>query len=80
MARGWESKAVESQIESAETKPRAERRAMSPEEAARHRERESLRLACARVKQQLESATEPRYIKLLNDTLQDLQARLEKLK
>ncbi len=80
MARGWESKSVEAQIESAETKPGAERRTMTPEEAARHRERESLRLACARVKQQLESATEPRYVKLLTDTLQDLEARLAKLK
>ena len=53
---------------------------MTPEEAAKYRQRESLRLARARVRQQLESATEPRYVKLLTDTLQDLEARLAQLK
>lgn len=80
MARGWESKSVESQMESAEEKASVPRGAMTLEEAARHRQRESLRLARARVKQQLESATEPRYVKLLNDTLQDLEARLAQFK
>jgi len=80
MARGWESKSVESQMESAEDKPGAPRGVMTPEEAARYRQRETLRLARARVRQQLESATEPRYVKLLTDTLQDLEARLAQLK
>ncbi len=53
---------------------------LSPEEAARRRERESLRLARARVLQQLEVAREPRYVKLLNDTLEDLNTRLSNLK
>lgn len=52
---------------------------MSAEEAARQRQRESLRLARSRVVQQLEVAQEPRYIKLLNDTLADLDSRLTKL-
>ncbi len=53
---------------------------MTPEEAARQRERESLRLARARVLQQLEIAREPRYVKLLNDALEDLNTRLSNLK
>ena len=78
MARGWESKSVESQMESAEDKPTGTR-LMSSEEAARQREREALRLARSRVMQQLEVAREPRYVKLLNDTLDDLNGRLAKL-
>jgi hypothetical protein len=65
-------------MESAEEKPTGTR-PTSPEEAARQRERESLRLARSRVMQQLEVAHEPRYIKLLNDALEDLNSRLAKL-
>ncbi len=79
MARGWESKSVESQMESSEDKPAAHV-AMTPEQVALHRQRESLRLARARVIQQLEVAREPRYIKLLNDALEDLNTRLSQLK
>ena len=79
MARGWESKSVEAQMESAEEKPNAGR-PLTPEETARQRERESLRLARARVLQQLEAASEPRYVKLLNDALEDLNKRLSDLK
>ena len=79
MARGWESKSVEAQMESAEQRPTGAS-PLSPEEAARERDRESLRLARARVVQQLEVAHEPRYVKLLQDALADLDARLSKLK
>lgn len=79
MARGWESKSVEAQMESAEEKPSGNR-PLSAEEAARQRERESLRLARARVLQQLETAREPRYVKILNDALEDLNTRLTNLK
>ncbi len=78
MARGWESKSVEAQMESAEEKPTG--RPMTLEEAARQRDRESLRLARARVLQQLQVAREPRYVKLLQDALGDLDTRLAKLK
>ncbi|MBZ5647572.1 MAG: hypothetical protein LAN37_10150 [Acidobacteriia bacterium] len=80
MARGWESKSVEAQMESAEDKPAAAHGAMTPEQIVRHRQRESLQLARARVVQQLEIAREPRYIKLLNDALEDLNARLSRMK
>ena len=52
---------------------------MSPEQAARRREQEALRLARSRVLQQLEVAREPRYIQQLNDALEDLNTRLSKL-
>ncbi len=79
MARGWESKSVEAQVESAEEKPATPQRVMTPEEIARHRQKESLLLARARVIQQLEAARDPRYVKLLNDALEDLNQRLTKL-
>lgn len=78
MARGWESKSVESQMESAEEKPTGSG-PVSGEEAQRRRERDALRLARSRVLQQLEVAREPRYIQQLNDALQDLDTRLSKL-
>lgn len=78
MARGWESKAVESQMEAAAEQP-AGSRLLSPEEAARQRERESIRLARCRVVQQLAVAREPRYVKILNEALADLDSRLAKL-
>ena len=80
MARGWESKSVESQMESAEEKSTTPHGAMTAEQAAKHRQRETLRLARARVVQQIQTATEPRYVKLLNDTLQDLDARIAQIK
>lgn len=79
MARGWESKSVESQMESAGEKPSGSH-PLSAEEAARQRQRESLRLARSRVLQQLEAAREPRYVQLLNDALRDLESRLSQLK
>lgn len=79
MARGWESKSVEAQMESAEEKP-APHTALTPEQIALRRQRESLQLARARVVQQLEIAREPRYIKLLNDALEDLNRRLLQIK
>ncbi len=66
-------------MESAEEKPAAPHAAMTPEQMARRRQRESLQLARARVVQQLEIAREPRYIKLLNDALEDLNPRLAQL-
>jgi len=79
MARGWESKSVEAQVEAAEAKP-ASAGPTTPEEAARRRERETLRMARARVMQQLELAQEPRYIKQLNDALAALDSRISKLR
>jgi hypothetical protein len=51
---------------------------MSAEEAARWREKESLRLSRQRVLQQLEATQNPRHRKLLEDTLADLEENLGK--
>jgi hypothetical protein len=74
MARGWESKSVEAQQAEASHKSVKPRARMSPEEAARWREKESLRLSRQRVLQQLEASQNPRHRKLLEDSLATLDA------
>jgi hypothetical protein len=78
MARGWESKSVEAQQAEASDKPAKPRPPMSADEAARWREKESLRLARQRVLQQLEASQNPRHRKLLEDALADLEEKLRK--
>jgi len=69
-----EAQQAEASDKSATTRPK-----MTTEEAARFREIESLRLSRRSVQQQLESSTNPRHRKLLEDALADLDARLAKL-
>ena len=77
MARGWESKSVEAQQAEASDKSAKPRPQLSPEEAARWREKESLRLSRQRVLQQLEVSQNPRHRKLLEDSLSTLDAKLK---
>jgi hypothetical protein len=80
MARGWESKAVESQIESAEAENRPSRRVqLNPEQLSRQRERESIELSRTRVLQDLASAVNPKYRELLERSLQYLNEKLAAL-
>jgi hypothetical protein len=76
MARGWESKSVEAQQAEASDKSAKPRPKLSSEEAARWREKESLRLSRQRVLQQLEVSQNPRHRKLLEDSLATLDAKL----
>lgn len=76
MARGWESKSIEAQQAEASEKPGKSRVRLSPEAAARSRERENLRLARQQVLQQLEQTGNPRHRKLLEETLADLDLKL----
>ena len=77
MARGWESKSVESQIESAES---ARRAASGPqptaEEIERARQRESLLLSRTRVLNDMQTAYNPRYRKTLEAALKHLDEKL----
>jgi hypothetical protein len=80
MARGWESKAVESQIEAAETRQMNQKRvALDAEQANKQRERESLELSRTRVLQDLSTANNPNYRKMLERSLQFLDSKLSKL-
>jgi hypothetical protein len=77
MARGWESKAVESQIESAEADSSSSKKAqLSPEQIRRERELESIELSRTRVLQDLAIAINPRYRELLERSLQFLDERI----
>ena len=74
MARGWESKFVEAQQSEAD-EPSTRKLRLTPEQAARHREKEGLRLSYQRVLQQLESCRDPRHRKVLQDALADLDRK-----
>ncbi|HYP28113.1 MAG TPA: hypothetical protein VE262_15470 [Blastocatellia bacterium] len=78
MARGWESKAVEAQMEAAD-RAKPEKKASSPEEAERLRVRNSLLLSRQGVLKGLEASRDPRYVKLLRDALADLDEKLARL-
>lgn len=80
MARGWESKSVESQMEAAATRRAPERRAPQTEDQIRvERERESLLLSRKRVLKDIETVTHPRYRQQLEAALQHLERRLKEL-
>ena len=78
MARGWESKSVESQMEAAEARQAAARQAtQSEEEIRQRRERESLELSRKRVLQDLAAARHPRHRQQLQAALAHLESRLK---
>lgn len=80
MARGWESKAVESQIESRQTaSSSASGKKLTPQQIDRLRLRESLLLSRTRVLHDIEQARNPRYQKVLQDSLAFLDAKLAAL-
>ncbi|HWB97964.1 MAG TPA: hypothetical protein VG672_14720 [Bryobacteraceae bacterium] len=80
MARGWESKAVESQIESAasDTKPHSPED-LDPVHIELIREKENLLLSRTRVCRDLAASQNPRYQEVLRKALKDLNARLSEL-
>ena len=78
MARGWESKSVEAQIEEGkEQAPPAPR----PSAEARHvqGQLESLRLSRSRLLQQLENARHPAYREVLQNGLRAIEQQIEEL-
>jgi hypothetical protein len=81
MARGWESKSVESQIESAESRRAASRSAeITAIEAERIHQRQSLQLSRTRVLRDLEHAHNARYRQVLEAALKHLDQKLAELK
>jgi hypothetical protein len=80
MARGWESKSVESQIEFAQSRlPRAVGEPPSASQINKIREKENLTLSRTRVVRELETSKNPRYLRLLTRELKALEKRLDKL-
>lgn len=78
MARGWESKSVESQIESAAEfrKAAAASVQVTTEQITRERERKTLQLSRTRVLHDLEMATNPHYREQLEAALRHLENKL----
>jgi molecular chaperone GrpE (heat shock protein) len=80
MARGWESKGVESQIEAAEERVSRQKAAqLSAQAISLQRERESIELSRTRVLQDLAAATHPKYRALLEQSLRYLDDKLQAL-
>jgi hypothetical protein len=80
MARGWESKAVESQIEAAATRSEQSKvNQLKAAEISLQRERDSLELSRTRVLQDLEKAANPRYQEILRQSLTFLDEKLAAL-
>jgi hypothetical protein len=80
MARGWESKSVESQIDMAEDRSAVARaRILSEESLDLLRKKESILMSRTRVVRDLENAQNPRYKVVLSKALADLDAQLSTL-
>jgi hypothetical protein len=77
MARGWESKSVESQ--QSEPDPAQGKRQLTAEQLERARKRDSLELSRARITRELESATSDVHRAALQNALAYLDAEIAKL-
>jgi hypothetical protein len=80
MARGWESKDVESQVETAQApQQKASQGPKSPEQIQREQHRKDLQLSRTRVLNDLASATHPNHRKSLEAALAYLDKQLSEL-
>jgi len=78
MARGWESKSVESQMDSANDTV-AGRQARIDSEKKTEREVQGLQLSRSYILKQIESATNERYTTSLRQALSELDQKIAKL-
>jgi hypothetical protein len=76
MARGWESKAVEDQIASAEDQKRASGLALTPAERERASKRQTLMLIRTKIVHDLENARNDRHRATLQDALRALDQQI----
>jgi hypothetical protein len=79
MARGWESKSVESQMETAKSEKKDAPRRITPEAATAIRKKETLLLARAHLQQQMRADLHPRHLEMLQNALADLEKQLAEL-
>jgi hypothetical protein len=80
MARGWESKDVEAQVESQDTKrPATGRGPKTPEQQFREQEIKQLRLSRTRIVNDLATATHPNHKKSLEAALAHLDKKIADL-
>jgi len=77
MARGWESKSVEAQMEeSAMELPGKRKVAFTPEEIQKQRRKADLLLSRSWILQQLGQSSNQRYSELLRRTLSELDGKI----
>jgi hypothetical protein len=80
MARGWESKDVEAQVEATEApKQKSGSGPKSPEQLAREQERKDLQLSRTRIANDLATATHPNHRKSLEAALAHLDKKIADL-
>jgi hypothetical protein len=80
MARGWESKSVEEQMESAKDGGGAKPRPPATDADKKiQRERQGLLLSRAYVLKQIESSSNQRYTELLRQALKELDQKIARL-
>jgi hypothetical protein len=81
MARGWESKDVESQVlENRADQSPSEKAQKTQEQMEKDRERQGLELSKKHILADLETATHPNHRKTLEAALAHLDAKIESLK
>jgi hypothetical protein len=80
MARGWESKDVESQVEATEApKEKSNSGSKTPEQIQREQERKDLQLSRTRIANDLAAATHPNHRKSLEAALAHLDKKIADL-
>jgi hypothetical protein len=79
MAKGWESKAVESQVQDSDSSPRDRKAPPTAAQIQAHRQREVLLLSRARVAGDLASSSDVRYRDQLTRALADLDEQISQL-
>jgi hypothetical protein len=80
MARGWESKDVESQVEATQApKEKSGSGPKSPEQLKREQERKDLQLSRTRISNDLASATHPNHRRSLEAALAHLDKKIADL-
>jgi hypothetical protein len=79
MARGWESKSVEAQMETVNDVPSGPKSPLTDDEKKDQRERDSLKLSRAYVAHQIEASTNERYTESLRQALSEIDRKLANL-
>ena len=80
MARGWESKSVEDQVQNSQAKASDKQKGqIAPSELDTRRRREVLLLSRTRVQRDLEASQNPRYRDQLSRALADIESQLAAL-
>jgi len=80
MARGWESKSVEDQMEEARrSQGETERQTQAPEARERQRKIESLKLERSRLTELLERARSETYQRMIQQSLDAIEAEIAAL-